>query len=382
MSFLEPIRKKINFTYLEYMYLLGLFLYTIKVITRLSLILDLPDNIGDIFYTLSFYLMVPKIVLNRYEKKDLIICLSILFLGYFIYHFKHTSILHVLPLTLAGLKGSDMKKIVKIIFYITLSFVVIHTVGYFVEHFMNGGTWSNIPFFNRDWQTRNTVLCKDNNDYETLSSLAIMEYVYLTDRNRKWFLKMIFLGFLAFVFYAIGTSRTSFLVSILALPFFLVEKIKFFDRILRYTTIIVFVLTVALSVSFLFLDMNERIPHYINWISNGRMELSQEAVKRYGFSILPQYEKFQNDPYEIVIDNLVDYLILCDGILYTVGLFVLSFYLIIKCDDPLINYFIDIMCVWCLTERFIIFVTLAFVPLLVVHYNYSLKKKDNNEQNS
>ena len=268
------------------------------------------------------------------------------------------------------------------IFVITVTFVAIHTIGYFVEHFMNGGTWSNIPFFNRDWQTRNTVLCKDNNDYETLSSLAIMEYIYLTDRKKKWVLKMIVLGLLAFGFYAIGTSRTSLLVALLALPFLFLEKIKYFDKLLRYTTIIVFVVTVVLSVSFLFIDLNQRIPNYINWVANGRVELSQQAVERYGFSLLPQYEEFKNDPYSIVVDNLVDYLILCDGIIYTVGLFVFSFYLIINVDNPLINYYIDIMCVWCLTERFIIFVTLAFVPLLVIHYNYSLKKKKIDEQNN
>ena len=380
MNFIEPIRKKIDFKFLEFLYLLGLLLYTIKVITRLSMILDLPDNIGDLLYTLSFYLMIPKIVLNRYEKKDYFICISILVLGFYIYHFKHTSILSIIPLALAGLKGSDIRKIIKMIFIITASFVLIHTVGFFVEHFMNGGTWSNIPFFNRDWQTRNTVLCKDNNDYEALSSLAIMEYIYLTDRNKKWFLKLIVLGLLAFGFYAIGTSRTSILIAFLASSFLYLEKIKFFDRFLRYTTIIVFVATIILSISFLFMDLSQRIPYYINWAANGRVELSQKAVERYGFSLFPQYEEFKNDPYSIVVDNLVDYLILCDGIIYTVGLFVFSFYLIIKVDDSLINYYIEIMCVWCLTERFIIFVTLAFVPLLVIHYNYSLKKKENNEQ--
>ena len=379
MKLLESIRKKIEFKYIERLYLLGLLLYTIKVITRLSTIIDLPDSIGDLLYSLSFYLMIPKIVLNRYEKKDCIICFSILILCFFIYHYKHTSILTVIPLALAGLKGSNIRKIIRMIFVITTTFVVIHTIGYFVEHFMNGGTWSNIPFFNRDWQTRNTVLCKDNNDYETLSTLAIMEYIYITDRNKKWFLKMIVLGLLAFGFYAIGTSRTSFLMTFMALPFLFLEKIKFFDKFLRYTTIIVFVATVVLSISFLFVDLNQRIPGRINWFANGRIELSQQAVERYGFSLLPQYEEFKNDPYSIVVDNLVDYLILCDGIIYTAGLFIFSFFMILRVEDPLINYYIDIMCVWCLTERFILFVTLAFVPLLVIHYNYSLKKEKVNE---
>ena len=157
------------------------------------------------------------------------------------------------------------------------------------------------------------------------------------------------------------------------------SRVASFDRLLRYTTIIVFVITVVLSISFLFMDLGQRIPSFINWAANGRVELSQQAAERYGFSLLPQYEKFKNDPNPIVVDNLVDYLILCDGIIYTVGVFAFSFYLIINIDDPLINYYIDITCIWCLTERFIIFVTLAFVPLLVIHYNYSLKKEGNDD---
>ena len=135
MQFLEPIRKKIDFKYLEYLYLLGLLFYTIKIITRLSMILDLPDSIGDLLYTLSFYLMIPKIVLNRYEKKDCIICLSTLALGFYIYHFKQTSLLSVIPLALAGLKGSDIRKIIKMIFalWIIMGFYticVIHPYQY------------------------------------------------------------------------------------------------------------------------------------------------------------------------------------------------------------------------------------------------------------
>ena len=379
MKILENIRNKIDFRILEILYLAGLFIYSVKIITRFSLILDLPDEIGDLMYTLSFYLMLPKIILNKYEKKDLFLCGSILILGYFIYHFKHTTLLWVLPLTLAGLKGSDIRKIVRFIFIITTAFVIIHTAGYFVEHFINGGTWSDIPFFNRYWETRNTVLCKDTNDYGALSALMILEYVYLTDRKKRCLLKITVLFILSFCFYAIGTSRTALLISLIVTLYLLIDKISFIDKFMRPLTIAVFILVIIVSIYMMFADLDMRIPHYVNWVANGRGELTQEAIDRYGFSLFPQYEEMKADPYEIVLDNLCAYLIISDGILYSFGLFVLTLYLICCCKDKIIDYYIMTMCVWSLTERLLTFVTITVVPMLVVHYYYSLNR-GNNEQ--
>ena len=57
MKLFENIRNKIDFRILETLYLIGLFMYSVKIITCFSLILDLPDDIGDLMYTLSFYLV-------------------------------------------------------------------------------------------------------------------------------------------------------------------------------------------------------------------------------------------------------------------------------------------------------------------------------------
>ena len=139
----------------------------------------------------------------------------ILILGYVTYQYDPTRNMMVLPLVVVGVKDCDIKKVIKVIFVITTAFILIHTIGYFVDHYMNYHSFANLPLFSRDYAGRSTVLCKYNNSYGAIAVMGIMQYLYLCDRDKDRYKKMIVLFVLLLVFYAIGTSRTSTALGIL-----------------------------------------------------------------------------------------------------------------------------------------------------------------------
>ena len=364
MKVLDDIKKVLNDRVLEIMYLIGIFLYSISKAFRPSALIDIPSK--WIYYA-CVVLIVPKVVLTKYNKKEIVVNILIFglsFLGY--YYFKMRN-LYVLPLILIGVKNVDIKKVIKIVFIASIIFVVIHTVGYFYFHFKDGGTLSNLPLFVRG-QGRSMVCCKYYNDYGSMCTMTMMQYIYLMDRNKNRLFKIVTLTLLSFVVYAIGTSRTALIIALVLILYLLIENNYLVNRYLYLIKIAVFFFVVIFSISMFYMDLDNNIVQILDKLLSGRIHLSNMGYKNIGLSLLPNVAKLSENT--LAFDNFVVFLFLQYGVLIACGVLGLTMYLcVFRKQENITDYLTIVMFVWAITERFNYYVTLTVVPMIVL-YNF------------
>ena len=182
--YIEKIRSFFTDKTNENLFLLGIAIYAIKVVYKNSTLIEANSYQNLFIYGGIYLLMLPKAIFQKYNRKQLIASVAIAILAVVAYRFNPTRNMLVLPLVFIGIKGCDLKKVTRIIFFCTMSFVIVNTIGYFVIHFKNGGTLFNIPWFNRG-PGRSTVLCKTYNNYGAITAMTIIQYLYLTNIDNE-----------------------------------------------------------------------------------------------------------------------------------------------------------------------------------------------------
>jgi hypothetical protein len=261
-----------------------------------------------------------------------------------------------------------MKKVARIVFLVLLSFVIVHTAGYFYLHFLNGGTILNVPWFDRG-PDRSTVLCKSYNNYGAITSMFTIQYLFLTDRNRKRYLKAGLWFVLSIFFFAIGTSRTSLIISVLSILYLLLEDQHIFVKNVGTLKVIIFISLVLFSVSMLFMNTESPFVAILDKLVTGRIYLSGLARKEIGISLFPQVAKVVENP--IVVDNLVVHFIIIYGVIMTAVLIaMIAYFGIAKKQDTFTDYLLIVTYFWAVTEIYPTYVVLTLAPLLVMHNYY------------
>lgn len=364
---LKKMRSICNEKIQENMYLFALLLYSFRMVFRNSLIIQFSSYTKLLVYLAVYALILPKIVFQKYNKKQLIVTGCILGLGAMAYYFNRTRNIIAIVFMLVGVKDCDLKKVAKIVFSVTAFFVCIHTFAYFYTHFANGGTLANTPFFDRS-VNRSTVLCKSFNNYGAVTAFLILQYVYLTDRNKNKYIKFAVLLFLSIFFYAVGTSRTSMLISLMAALSLLLENCEPIKRKMGSFRKASFIVCVILSVSMFFADAGDPMIQKIDVLFSGRISLSALARQMYGLSLFPQVEEILNSP--IILDNFVNYLGIVYGLILA-GIFLVLVYYIANNhkNDWFTEYMMIVTYAWALTERYPLYVTLTLIPLVTL-YNF------------
>lgn len=368
MKVLDDIKKILNDRVLEIMYLIGIFLYSISKAFRPSALIDIPSK--WIYYA-CVVLIVPKVVLTKYNKKEIVVNIlifSLTLLGYYFFKMRN---LYVLPLVLIGVKNVNIKKVIKVVFVASIIFVVIHTVGYFYFHFKDGGTLVNLPLFDRG-PNRSMVCCKYYNDYGSMCTMAIMQYIYLTDRNKNRLMKVIVLSLLSFVIYAIGTSRTALIIALMLIMYLLIENNNLLNSKLYLLKIIIFFFVVIISISMFYMDLDNSFVMILNNLLSGRVVLSNMGYHNIGLTLLPNVAKLSENT--LAFDNFVVYIFLQYGLLIACGVLGLTMYLcVFRKHKSITDYLAIVMFIWALTERFNYYVTLTIVPMLVMHAFYQVE---------
>ena len=356
------------------LYYVAVFIYSFRMAFRNSLIIQFSSYTKLLIYGLLFLLLIPKVILQKYNRKQIAISAIVLGFSLVAYYINRTRNLLIIPLILIGVKDCDIKRVIRMVFIATVCFVIIHTAGYFIDHFINGGTLYNIPFFVRDGNERSTVLCKSYNNYGAITSMATIQYLFLTNRKNRRNEKTISLVLLSIFFYAIGTSRTSLIISLLVVSFLLVENNDFVTCNLKPIKLIVFIICCFFSFSMFYIKYDGGFWMFADKLLSGRISLASLAKEMYGLSLWPQIGKLLDNP--IYIDNYVVYLTIVYGFLFT-AVFLLCIYIINKFseNETIIDYFTIVTFFWAVTERYLAYVTLTIVPLITI-YNYYRKYEE------
>ena len=367
----STIDKILNKKILDIMYLIAIFVYSIGKAFRPSALIDIPSKW---VYFITVILILPKVLLTKYNKKELLINVLIFglcFLGYYFYRSRN---LIALPFVLVGVKDVDTKKVIGVVFVATMIFVVLHTGAYFFYHFKNGGTFATLPFFERE-ENRSMVYCKYNNDYGSVCTMAMMQYLYLTNRDKNRFIKFIGLVLLSIFIYAIGTSRTAMIIAILLSLYLLIEHNKYCVKYLKHIKVFTFFAVVILSISMFYMNMESYAVQMLNYVLSGRIYLSSTGYQIVGLSLLPNVTLLLESG--LALDNFVVFLFLHYGVLIACGVLGLCMYLcVFRKQKHITDYLAIIMFIWALTERFNYYVTLTVVPMLVMYRFYQVESKN------
>ena len=370
-KFQESVKKILNDRLLEILYLIAVFVYSIGKAFRPSALIDIPSKY---VYFITIMFVLPKALLTKYNKKELLINILIFglcFLGYYFYRLRN---LLALPFILVGVKNSDLKKVIGVVFVATMIFVLLHTGAYFFYHFKDGGTFATLPFFDRG-ANRNMVYCKYNNDFGSVCTMAMMQYLYLTNRDKNRYLKFIFLISLSILVYAIGTSRTALIIALLLGLYLLIENNKLCAKYLKYIKVFTFFIVVILSISMFYMNLDNSFVQFLDKLLSGRVHLSRNGYLNIGLTLLPNVAKISENT--LAFDNFVVFLFLQYGILIACGVLGLCMFLcVFRKQKNITDYLAIVMFIWALSERFNYYVTLTIVPMLVLHLFYQVESNN------
>lgn len=376
----EDIR---NSKLLEYSFLLGILVFSFSRVYQYSLILDLNSTFKTVLRLLSFVLLLPKVILQKYDKKDLPMVIALYVFTIICICFSNDKNMIIIPTLLIGCKDMDMKKVVKVIFVVTLSAVIIHGIWFMVDYTLKNNNFISM-FHISGSIVKNTVMYRDNNMYAIRFVCCMMQYVYITNRERNRYIKALILFVLSIFMLFITQSRTSVIIALLIVLYLVFENM-INDRISKtivYISISLGILSSILLTIIGSFSLDNNVAYFFGKLLSGRPTIFNKAVNYIGINLLPSIDEFKNISSTFgrytLPDNSYISLFIKWGLLIFIILCVFVYVLVVKNNNEKItNYYIGIMAIWFIVEYISIEYVMYIVPLLVVNnYFRSIERKD------
>lgn len=377
MNKIREIREEFaNKKIIEIFYIIGILLLTVKAECNSSIIIPTTGKVASLLYVLSLIFMFPKVIFQKYNKKDLLLIVPLVSITIVCIFCSKTFNLITIPFAIIGIKNSDVKKIVKYILYITISVVLIHLIGYIYQNISSGIPFLSLLTFKRA-EFRPTILFSDHNNFCILISCAIMQYIYITNRNQKKYIKFILLLLLSFFAYLLGQSITSLAVSILAILFIIIENNRFFNQHINKFEVFSISFSTIFSLSMPYINVDSGLFSKINLLVSDRIRWEGYAQKILGWSIFPQPDKY-DQLLNFYVDNCFISFALKWGLLISTIVLIIIFVVGLDINTKVIEkYFLSIIFIWGIMENVPKLITVTFIPLVLFNNFFTLKSEEN-----
>lgn len=355
---------------LEFLFVFGVLVYTFLKVFDYSQIVDFSSKQRSFLRAVTLLCVLPKAVLQKKNKKELIIAISIEGFAIASYIFSSSLRMLILPTMLIGMKDTDIKQLIKYIFYITIAGVVIHIIGFTYVYCLENGTINGMLHLDKHL-AKNVVLYTENNFFSERAALAAAEYVYITNRDDNRYIKFFALLIYALFILLISQSWASVAIIVLVALFLLIEKISFIVKNIEVFKYVTFIISFVLSILVLFggnLIETSSIVFFINKAVSGRIYACSLARNIIGLSLLPQTFEFEKLILTMPVDNALSGIVLRWGIIFTIPYLVFVYYFAVKCKhDSITNYYIVLLALWYITEVYPI--ELLSMPLLLIMFS-------------
>lgn len=235
----------------------------------------------------------------------------------------------ITAMTVFALRKFDIKRFVKVIFWVQLSFCLFHVVWSACQAFMI----SLEPYMLVSGDRRRfTFGFVHSNMFAVLTLSLIMMYVWLYP-SRQYRLQLLGAGITVVAVYLVINTRTFLIAGLLSIGMLLWVHVKNPRDILRAAVRwVIPVLTGGMLVLMLLFNTGSGIAVLANKILNSRVHLGSYALKELGLSLLGQNVPFYDyiDPAAsglntFTFDNVYSYLLVQGGIVWLVLLW-LAYY--------------------------------------------------------
>lgn len=355
---------------LEFLFVFGVLVYTFLKVFDYSQIVDFSSKQRSFLRAVTLLCILPKAVLQKKNKKELIIAISIEGFAIASYIFSSSLRMLILPTMLIGMKDTDIKQLIKYIFYITIAGVVIHIIGFTYVYCLENGTINGMLHLDKHL-AKNVVLYTENNFFSERAALAAAEYVYITNRDDNRYIKFFALLIYALFILLISQSWASVAIIVLVSLYMLIEKCNIvINNIVLYKNFVL-IFVFVLSIFILFcgnIANNISILSLINKAISNRMYWCTLAKDTIGLSLLPQTFEFEKLILTMPVDNALSGIVLRWGIIFTIPYLVFVYYFAVKCKhDSITNYYIALLALWYITEVYPI--ELLSMPLLLIMFS-------------
>lgn len=366
----ERIEKKDINKYIEYLFIFGVLVYSFLKVFDYSQIIDMTSKQRSVLRAITLLSIVPKAILQKRNKQELYIAICLEGFAIISYLFSSSLRMLILPTMLIGMKDIDIKKLIKCIFFITIAAIIIHVIGFAYVYYGENKTFVGLLHFDK-YLKKNVVLYNENNFFAERAALASAEYVYITNRDNKRFIKLLCVLLYSVFILFISQSWASVAIIVLVAFFLLLEKNKFVVKYLSSFKTLTIILSLMISILILFggglIDTNH-IVNLINRALSGRVYWCSLAKNTIGLSLLPQTFKFEEMISTMPVDNALSGIVLRWGVIFSLIYLIFVYYFAIKCKhDEITNYYIILLALWYITEVYPI--ELLSLPLLLIMFS-------------
>lgn len=354
----------------ERVYCIGILLITFMRLTQDSTLFNWNDYLVTSIKLVAALCFLYTLIVRSYTKKELVI--TALLLGFATICTLITKIEMVLFTTMAlnGLKNVNIKKVIKIIFYVSVVVVAIQVVTYAFNWFFANDTIKIL--LTSDYQVRHYFYFSHPNIFAGIVFGMVLEWIYLYGKNIKNRYQCIVITIVAVVMYTFTISRTMLMLfGILLLGIVAIGLDKkwinvVISNLARYSFIVISTIIVLFLI---FYRGNNEFVDKLDDIFSERISVGLIAREEYGIGLFPQYIDFEQRidlryVHKLTIDNFYMRYSLSYGITSLIILSIILLKASKKCNT-LEQLYLIIFAVWGITEGVIFDIAICIVLLIV-----------------
>lgn len=373
-------KNKKGFT--DNIYYFGILLITLIRLTQDSTLFNLSEYVVTGIKVIAAGCFFVKMVTSKYTKREIIIDGILLIFATICVLITKIEMVLLTLMILIGIKNVDIKKVIKIIFYVSLTVITIHSLSYLYACIFHKETLKIL--LTKDLEIRHYVYFSHPNMFAGIVFGMILEWIYLYGRNIKKIYKYIIIVIVAIIVYKVTISRTTLMlfgILIVGLLFVDLNR-KIINKCIYLISRYIFAIISIIIVVFLMFyktDNNNKYVQKIDEALSGRITLGLYARDKYGNSLIPQYIDFKekiNSKYaqKLVIDNFYMRYFLSYGILSLVIISIVV-WKASKRSNTFEQLYLIIFAIWGITEGVIFDIAICIILLIIADklLNYKIQ---------
>ena len=361
---------------LYYIAIFGVFCINLVDISK---IIDIESIYRTIIYMSLAVTLIVKIILTKYSHKQIILIIIFGLISCYVTYVLNNYMFVINFLAIVGIKGINIKNVVKIDIIVKLLFLLIHTSVYFYDYINHYDKVASTFVYTQAYGIRQGFYFSHPNTVSGIVIWLAIDIIYAS-KNKK--LAYIISTFIILFYYYFTVSRTALGVYIIfsILMFINHKENEIFNKKTNFILKYLIDIFAALSILLILIPKlinNTEIIDTINTLLSKRLYYSEWAVNLYGINILPNADTSILDK-NLIVDNfyircLISYGILVYAMLST------KFKLLPKSVKNMDRIILMILPFYLFNELFCYNIGRAVALLILA--NAIFNKKENGEEN-
>lgn len=298
---------------LYYMAIFGVFCINLIDISK---IINIESTYRTIIYIALALMLVIKIIFTKYSKKQIILIALVGLISCYSTYVLNNYMFIINFLAIVGIKGVNIKTVVKIDIIVKLLFILIHTSIYFYDYINNYEKVATTFVYTQMYGIRHGFYFSHPNTAGGIAIWLAIDIIYVY-KNKK--MSYIISSFIVLFFYYFTGSRTMLTIYMMFLVLIFVDRKNptFFNEktniILRYLIDILAISSILLVLAPRIIS-NTEVIDTIDKILSRRLYYSDWAINLYGFNIFPNADTSILDK-NLIVDNFYIRCIISYGII-------------------------------------------------------------------